>query len=181
MSNDWLVGGNRGDSARERLVDLATELIAQRGVEGLDINELAVRAHCSRATIYRHTGGKSQIVEAVLARTSAAIATQIRVAITGTAGTERAAIALTTALDAIHGDRVAQQFVRSPRVIQQARTVVESPTVTALAADLIGVDAQDTVTMSFAVRSVLALVLWPPENRDDAKRHVALLSAAITA
>ena len=34
----------------------------------LDIDTLATRVHCSRATIYRYAGGKAEIRDAVVAR-----------------------------------------------------------------------------------------------------------------
>ena len=58
--DDWLVGGDRRAIAAERIYDVATDLIAKRGFAAFDIDALAARAHCSRATIYRHVGGKAK-------------------------------------------------------------------------------------------------------------------------
>ena len=95
---DWLVGGDRGDVARRRLVSQAAALIASRGLDAFSIDELAARAHCSRATIYRHAGGRAQLIEAVLSTTAAPVLESIRAEAVGTAGEERARIAITAAV-----------------------------------------------------------------------------------
>ncbi len=69
-NNDWLAGGDRHDLATERIYAVATALIARRGLERFDLDSLAKAAHCSRATLYRHAGGKTQIRDEVLARSA---------------------------------------------------------------------------------------------------------------
>lgn len=167
MTNDWLIGSSRADTARRRLIEVAGRLIAERGIDRFDLAELAQRAHCSRATIYRHTGGKKQLIEAVFLITSTRITEQVRLAVADTAGPERARIAITVALNAIRSDAIARQFVGSRAVVEGARTVTQSPVLAAIAAELIGLDPDDTIGASMAVRSFLALVLWPPANNAD--------------
>ena len=76
--NDWLVGGDRRSAAAERIYDAATDLIAHDGMDAFDIDILAARVHCSRATIYRHAGGKAEIRDAVLIRSAARIVETVR-------------------------------------------------------------------------------------------------------
>ena len=66
--SDWLVGGDRRTAAAERIYEAATDLIARHGLDALDVDTLAARVHCSRATIYRHVGGKAEIRDAALIR-----------------------------------------------------------------------------------------------------------------
>ncbi|GAA3712958.1 TetR/AcrR family transcriptional regulator [Gordonia hankookensis] len=167
MTNDWLIGGSRSDSARDRLYAVATDLIAQRGVDAFDINELAGRAHCSRATVYRHAGGKGEIVEAVLASTSTDIITEVRAAIIDLSGEHRAITAITVALEAIRADPVARQFLRSRHLIGAAGTVIASATVTDLASELIGIDRDDNAVAAFAVRTILTILIWPPSDAEQ--------------
>ena len=54
VRSDWLVGGDRRTAASERIYAAATDVIARGGLEALDVDSLAARVHCSRATIYRH-------------------------------------------------------------------------------------------------------------------------------
>ncbi len=184
MTDDWLVGGNRAQRAHDRLVDLAADLIAARGIDAFDLGELARRAHCSRATLYRHGGGKHHLVEAVLTRTSAGIVDSIRSVVAGTAGRERAVLAITTALREVRGNRVTGPFLRSRHVVDQAGAITRSPTVLGIAAELVGLDPADTdpdgaTAAAFVVRSVLALLLWPPDHHADEERTVDLVASAV--
>ncbi|MHB8693187.1 MAG: TetR/AcrR family transcriptional regulator [Solirubrobacteraceae bacterium] len=66
--------------ARQRLVDAAGQLIAEHGVEGLRLRELAERADIGFGSFYNHFGSKEELVEAVVAEhlgalTNAIIAT----------------------------------------------------------------------------------------------------------
>ena len=78
VRNDWLVGGDRRTAAADRIYAAATDLIARDGFEAFDIDALAARVHCSRATIYRHAGGKAEIRDAVLVRAAAQIVETVR-------------------------------------------------------------------------------------------------------
>ncbi|WP_343287360.1 TetR family transcriptional regulator [Gordonia sp. SID5947] len=167
MSSDWLIDGNRPDVARARLIACATDLIARRGVTKFDINGLARHAHCSRATVYRHAGGRAAIIEGVLAATSAPIITAVRTATTGLGGSDRARVAISVALRELREDRVFRQFLRSSHLITLAPTAVASNTVAALAAELIGIDPSETTSTEFAIRSFLTLLLWPAEPTEE--------------
>ncbi len=92
--SDWLVGGDRGTAAAERIYDAATDLMAHHGLEALDVDTLASRVHCSRATIYRHVGGKAEIREAVLIRAAARIIATVRAAVDHLTGSERIVTAI---------------------------------------------------------------------------------------
>lgn len=167
MTTDWLVGSNRPDAARARLLGIAADLIAERGVARFDINDLAARAHCSRATIYRHTGGKKQLVETVFIQTAGQIIAAVQGEVRDTVGAARARVAITSALSLIREDRVTGQFVKSRFAVDGALIAARSPAVAAVAADLIGLDPSDTIVTSLAVRSFLGLLLWPPAAVSD--------------
>ncbi|HMZ15395.1 MAG TPA: TetR/AcrR family transcriptional regulator, partial [Mycobacterium sp.] len=68
MATDWLVGDDRRTAGAERIYAAAADLIAGYGFDRFDIESLAQTVHCSRATLYRHVGGKAQILEQVLSR-----------------------------------------------------------------------------------------------------------------
>ncbi len=57
---------------RSRLVAATAELIDERGPFGVRVDEVAERAGCSRATLYRHVADKDELVrEVIVGRTSA--------------------------------------------------------------------------------------------------------------
>ncbi|GAB1815908.1 TetR/AcrR family transcriptional regulator [Mycobacterium sp. MUNTM1] len=59
------------EGVRARLIAATAELIEQRGPLGVRVDEIAERAGCSRATLYRHAADKDELVrEVVVARTT---------------------------------------------------------------------------------------------------------------
>jgi AcrR family transcriptional regulator len=58
---------------RERIVDAATELFAQRGAHGTTMNEVARRADVSPTTVGNHFATQDQLLEAVVGRVAANI------------------------------------------------------------------------------------------------------------
>jgi AcrR family transcriptional regulator len=52
--------------ARRRLIEAATELIAEHGVEGLRLRELADRADVGFGSFYTHFASKEELVEVVI-------------------------------------------------------------------------------------------------------------------
>ncbi|OUC78557.1 TetR/AcrR family transcriptional regulator [Gordonia lacunae] len=179
MVQDWLVGGERRDAARERLVAHAAALIARRGLDAFDLDELGRRAHCSRATIYRHAGGRAALIESVLATTSAPVLAAIRASIADLTGPERARTAIIETLRALRGDRVIRQFLRPDNLISATPTVLSSPAVHAVAADLVGVDPDDPADARFLIRSVLAMLLWPAEPDEEARSADSIVAGIL--
>jgi AcrR family transcriptional regulator len=55
------------DLARRRLISAAIELIAEKGVEGLRLREIADRADIGFGSFYNHFDSKEDLVEAVVA------------------------------------------------------------------------------------------------------------------
>jgi len=88
-TDDWLVGRDRHSEAAERIYAAAADLMSRRGYDAFSIDTLAAAVHCSPATIYRHTGGKTAIRDAVLGLQSERILDSVRDAIAGLAGPER--------------------------------------------------------------------------------------------
>ena len=181
MTDDWLLGSARAETARNRLVEIAGTLIAQRGVDKFDLNELAARSHCSRATVYRHTGGKQQLLEAVFVSTSTRLTHTVNAAVSDRTGLDRARTAIAVAVREMRSDRIARQFLRSRHVGQQALAASRSPALAEVAAALIGLDPADTITTSTAVRGVLALVLWPPADNADEPHLIEALAVGLLA
>ncbi len=66
---------------RARLVAATAEVIAEDGPLAVRVDEVARRAGCSRATVYRYVADKDELVREVLVGRSAAIAEQLEVEI----------------------------------------------------------------------------------------------------
>jgi len=159
--DDWLVGGERRTIAAERIYAAATDLIAREGLDALDIDRLAGRVHCSRATIYRYAGGKAEIRDAVLARSAAGIIDAVRSAVEGLSGPERVVTAITLALKRIRSDPMGHLMIGSARGGDAMTGLAASPLLASFARDLSGLAHSDRQAAHWIVRVVLSLVYWP--------------------
>ncbi len=161
-SDDWLVGDRRAEAA-ERIYAAARELIVREGLEAFDIGALQQKVHCSRATIYRHVGGKHQIREAVLMREAERIIESVRGAVDGLSGDERTLTAVVVALERIRADPLGRTLLNSMRR-GELTWIGRSPIPPALAADLTGIADDDSHAAQWIVRVVLSLLFWPIED-----------------
>ncbi|APA73839.1 TetR/AcrR family transcriptional regulator [Mycobacterium avium subsp. hominissuis] len=158
--DDWLVGRDRRSAAAERIYASAADLIARRGYDGFTIEALAARVHCSPATIYRHAGGKATIRDAVVGIQAARIVDTTREAIKDLRGPERVVTATIMALERLRSDPLAQ-LMRSIHAAPVSDWVINSPTVTALAAEMLGPGHDDPLAAQWLIHVFLALWGWP--------------------
>jgi AcrR family transcriptional regulator len=173
---DWLVGDDRRAFATERIYEIATELIAHGGFAAFDIDALAARAHCSRATIYRHVGGKAELRDGVLIRVAARIVDTVRRTVEGMSGPDRVVTAIAVALDEIRSDPLGQLMIGRSTLPQQAE-VPASLAMAGLATELTGIAADDPQAAQWIVHVVLSMVYLPVGNsqveRELLQRFVA--------
>jgi len=98
---DWVLGADRSAEARDRIMSKASEFVSRNGFEAFTITALAAELNCAPATIYRHAGGKAEILERLIFGYSQRIIGSIRQAVAGLDGTERVATAIIVALCAV--------------------------------------------------------------------------------
>ena len=174
--DDWVVGGDRRTAAAERIYDVATELITREGPEAFDIDTLAARVHCSRATIYRYAGGKAEIRDAVVARSAARIVETVRLAVENLRGAERVVTAITVALKLIRADPASQLMFNSIRA-HDVIWLTGSPLLADFATELTGLTDEDPQAAQWVVRVVMSLLYWPvgdtATEREIVQRFVA--------
>jgi AcrR family transcriptional regulator len=174
--DDWLVGGDRRTAAAERIYDVATDLITREGPEAFDIETLAARVHCSRATIYRYAGGKAEIRDAVVARSAARIVETVRQTVENLRGPDRVVTAITVALKLIRADPSGQLMFSSIRA-NDVVWLTGSPLLAGFATELTGVTDRDPQAAQWVVRVVMSLLYWPVADtaieREIVQRFVA--------
>jgi AcrR family transcriptional regulator len=163
VRDDWVVGGDRRAVAAERIYAAATDLVLRDGLDAFDIDTLAARVHCSRATIYRYAGGKAQIRDAVVVRIAARIIDTVRHAVDGLSGPERVVKAITVALEQIRSDPMRRLMLDSTAAADLAE-LHSSPVLSRLAADLTGITGDDPQAAQWIVRVVMSLAYWPIGN-----------------
>ena len=173
VRSDWLVGGDRRTAAAERIYGAATDLIARDGMDAFDIDTLASRVHCSRATIYRCAGGKRQIRDAVMVRAAARIVDSVRRAVDGLTGSERIVTAITVSLGEIRSDPLGQLVFSAIRGAEERTWITESPIVAEFATELNGLTDDDTAAAQWIVRVVLSLLYWPIDDVEAERLMVA--------
>jgi AcrR family transcriptional regulator len=168
---DWLLGGERRTAAAERIYAAATEMIASGGLDAFDVDTLASRVHCSRATIYRHAGGKNEIREAVLIRLADRIITTVRDAVDHLTGSERIVTAISVALKEIRSDPLGRLMMSSVKA-QEITLFTDSPVVARFARDINGLAEDDPQAAQWIVRIVLALMYWPVNDAETERQMV---------
>ncbi|AKK29197.1 TetR/AcrR family transcriptional regulator [Mycobacterium sp. EPa45] len=176
VRGDWVLGGDRGAAAADRIYAAATELVVRDGLDALDIDVLAARVHCSRATVYRHAGGKGQIRDAVLMRLASGIIDSVRHAVDGLTGPDRVITAITVALAQIRSDPLRRLIFSSGGALD-LRDLHASPMLAHLAAELTGITDDDPQAAQWIVRVVVSFAYSPVasirEERKVLERFVA--------
>jgi AcrR family transcriptional regulator len=150
--------------AVEQIYDAATEAVAAYGLDGLSMEDIAIRAGCSRATVYRRVGGKEAIRDAVLDQAIARIAASVARAVDHLDGEERIITAMIASLDTIRADPVSAALLTGPAAAQSVSTTLITE-VTGAVAQLAGLDLSDTVTCELIARVTLSLLCWPAVDR----------------
>jgi AcrR family transcriptional regulator len=164
-TDDWLVGRDRHSEAAERIYAAAADLMSRQGYDAFNIDTLAAAVHCSPATIYRHTGGKTAIRDAVLGLQTERILESVRDAIAGLTGSERIVTATTVALQRLRADPLAQ-IMRSMATLPGDEWLSDSPMVTRFANEMVGLSTPDPLAAQWLIRAFLALWYWPLQDAD---------------
>ncbi|MBJ8345543.1 TetR/AcrR family transcriptional regulator [Antrihabitans sp. YC2-6] len=173
---DWLAGGNRRDLAIERIFTVARELVIANGLDAISVDEIAERAGCSRATLYRYVGGKPAIRDGVVARAAAGIVAQVQSETAAVDGPDRVVGAIMASVAAVRADPVASTLLGRARSNRVDRYFSTSTYLEQTAAALTGL-TDDRFAAQWIVRIVLSLLVWPGEStaaeRSMVERYVA--------
>jgi AcrR family transcriptional regulator len=151
-------------SSVDTIYDAATEAVAARGLDGLNMDDIAVRAGCSRATVYRRVGGKDAIRDALLDQAIARSTASVAQAVEHLDGAERVVQVIIASLDTIRADPVSAALLTGPAAAQSVTSGLITE-VTGAVAQLAGLDLSDTVTCELIVRVTLSLLCWPAADR----------------
>ncbi|MBJ7340552.1 TetR/AcrR family transcriptional regulator [Mycolicibacterium sp.] len=163
VREDWVVGGDRRAAAAERIHAAAAALVLRDGLDAFDIDSLAERVHCSRATIYRYAGGKAQIRDAALLRIAAGITATVRREVDDLSGPERVVKAIAVALQQIRSDPIRRLMMSSTKA-PELSGLHSSPVLSALAAELSGISDDDPAAALWIVHVVLSMAYLPIGN-----------------
>ncbi len=170
--HDWLTRGSRRDAAERRIRAAARTLLVERGVESFTAEAVARRAGCSRATLYRVTGGSKALLDAIVAEASTSVLRQIEERTVGTEGPDRVVEAILAAVDALRADATLRAWLARRRTTAADDYFGSSPAMSATAQVLGGVGGFGPWAGPWLVRVVLSLVTWPLEDADAERELV---------
>lgn len=147
-----------------RILNAASGAIADHGLDGLTMEDVAVRAQCSRATVYRRVGGKEALRDAVLDEASGRIITLVAQAVTHLEGNERIIRVIAASLDAIRADPVSAALLVGPSAVQSVSSTLISQFTGAIAL-VTGLDDGDGTGCELIARVCLSMLCWPAVDR----------------
>jgi AcrR family transcriptional regulator len=142
----------------------ATESVAANGFGGMSIEDIALRAGCSRATIYRRVGGKEAIRDVVLNHAIARMTAAVALAVEGVDDRDRIESVIIASLNSIRSDPVSAGLLAGPVAASTADSAVISR-FNGSVADLTGMSTDDEVGSELISRLTLALLCWPLADR----------------
>jgi AcrR family transcriptional regulator len=160
----------------EQILEAAIGAVADHGLDGLSMEDIAVRAGCSRATVYRRVGGKDAIRDALLDHALVRITASVMQAVGHLAGDERVARVIVASLDTIRADPVSAALLTGPAPAQSVSSALITQ-VNDTVAQLAGLDPDDSVGCELISRLTLSLLCWPASDRRTElaiiRRHVS--------
>jgi AcrR family transcriptional regulator len=157
---------SRREVSRERMYRAAAKLIAQHGIINFNTDEVAARAGCSRATLYRHVGGRSAIVDAVMSRVTLSLYQEIAQAVAGFSGPDRVVEMILAAVAATRAEPVTVQVLHHASA-KHIRAHLGSPQLVQAALVLAGLRTDDHAAGQALVRIIWSLVQQPLDDGDS--------------
>ncbi|TLF66918.1 helix-turn-helix transcriptional regulator [Nocardia asteroides NBRC 15531] len=160
MTADWLTDGDRHAVAIDRIEQAALALFLERGIDAVTAEDVAAAAGCSRATLYRHVGGKPRLVRAVMVRAAGTVAARVEAAVERVPARRRPVEAILAAVAAIRADPVLRQWLIRHRSPDTDEVLAGAPELGHIATTLTRI-APDDAAAGWIVRVVLSLLTWP--------------------
>ena len=164
-ARDRVSGASRQDELRERMYRAAAKLIAQRGITKFSADEVAARAGCSRATLYRYLGGRSAIVAALVRRATDSLDQQIGQAVAGLNGPDRVVEMIMAAVAATRAEPLTVQVLDRASAID-IRAHLSSRRVWKAALVLAGLHPDDQAAGHALVRIIWSFAQEPLGTSD---------------
>jgi len=174
---DWLIpGGTRAAAGLDRIHQIAATLLAERGVEGFDVEVVARRAGCSRATLYRLTGGKKAMLTSVVLHQTAEIVRKVERRTRDLDPRRQMVEVLVVALAEIRRNPALRDWFLAQQVNRDHALV---DVAIADAQRTFGTSVADPLMTRWMYRVVLTLLAWP--MADEAEERAVLEAAVVSA
>lgn len=161
----------------QRILDAAGELFAARGVDGVEMTDVARAAGCSRATLYRCFENRAALRTAYIHREARAVGAQVAALIAPVAREERLLEGLLAALRMVRGNPSLSAWFSVSTT--GARAAGESAVVQAMASGLLrSLDLPEAeLRARWLVRVLTSLLIAP--GGDEAEERAMLAQFVI--
>lgn len=171
----WLIAGDRRSAALERIHAAGGDVLRERGPRSFSLDEVARRAGCSRATVYRFVGNKRSLIDTLVALAAVDVVDQVRSQTRGLHGRQLVVESISVGVRAIRSDRTLAEFVKSPPAFDDTY-FTHSDMLKRLAASLLDLGEQHALGAEWIIRVVLSLITWPMDDprteREMIERYV---------
>ena len=174
-SDAWLIPGDRREAALARIHAAGIDVLRERGPKKFSLEEVARRAGCSRATVYRFVGSKRSLVDTLVALAAADVIAKVRKRTRGMQGRELVVESILAGVQAIRGDRTLGEFVKSPPAFDD-NYFTHSDMLSGFASSLMDLGEEHKLGAEWIIRVVLSLITWPMDDpateRELVERYV---------
>ena len=139
----------RREDTRQRLFEAAVELIAEQGFSATTVDDIALRAHVAKGTVYYNFASKTALFEELLRHGIDLLTTEFRAAVVGLAPREAVAALVRAQLEYIRRYRAFAQLLlsemwRTNREWQQTLVLLREQAIGVIAETVqAGVDSGD--------------------------------------
>lgn len=162
-SDAWLIPGSRREAALERIYAAGSDVLRERGPKTFSLEEVARRAGCSRATVYRFVGNKRSLVDTLVGLAATTVVEQVRTQTRGMQGKQLVIESILAGVQAIRSDRTLAEFVRSPPAFDDTY-FTHSEMLNRLAASLMDLGEEHDLGAEWLIRVVLSMITWPVDD-----------------
>ena len=151
-SDAWLIPGSRREAALERIYAAGSDVLRERGPKTFSLEEVARRAGCSRATVYRFVGNKRSLVDTLVGLAATTVVEQVRTQTRGMQGKQLVIESILAGVQAIRSDRTLAEFVKSPPAFDDTYFT------------LMDLGEEHDLGAEWLIRVVLSMITWPVDD-----------------
>jgi AcrR family transcriptional regulator len=163
-SHDWLAGGTRREASQARILEVAAQLIVERGAACVTTEDICQRVGCSRATLYRYIGGRPAIFAALVERRSIPVTTDVGRATAALTGDQRVVETILVTVNGIRADPVLYDVVKNVDREQMSQYLAVPESIAPCELRVAPSPFEDRIAAKMMLRIVWSLVDYPIDD-----------------
>jgi AcrR family transcriptional regulator len=163
-SHDWLAGGTRREASQARILEVAAQLIAERGAVGVATEDICQRVGCSRATLYRYLGGRPAIFDALVRQRSIPVTAAVRRATAALTGDERVVESILVTVNGIRADPILLDVIKNVDREQMSQYLAVPESIAPSDLCVAPSPLEDRIAAKMLLRIVWSLVDYPLDD-----------------